>query len=117
MIGQTTTLALTPADRLDEAQELKRRVRSGESISHFETVRMTRSGELIEVSLSIFPLTDCTGAVLGTSAIVRNITERKRSERRLQQLSGRLLQLQDEEGAASPASCPIRPPRRSRHWR
>jgi len=96
MIGQTT-FAITPADRLAEAKSLKQRVRQGERIDDFETVRVARSGELIEISLSLFPLRDPDGRVIGTSAIVRDIREQKKAERRLHQLSGRLLRMQDEE--------------------
>ncbi|HEX8295798.1 MAG TPA: PAS domain S-box protein [Chthoniobacteraceae bacterium] len=96
MIGQTT-LVLTPPDWLEEARDLKVRVRRGEEVHHQETVRVAKSGQLLEVSLSIFPLRDQTGAITGTCAIVRDVTERKRSERRLRQLSWRLLRLQDEE--------------------
>jgi len=96
MIGRTT-VAVTPADRLDEARMLIERVRSGERVDSFETVRVARSGELIEVELSIFPLRDVEGKIAGTSAMVRDIRARKKAERRLHQLSGRLLRLQDEE--------------------
>lgn len=96
MIGKTTFM-ITPADRLNEAKSLKQRVRQGERIDDFETVRVARSGELIEISLSLFPLCDPDGRVIGTSAIVRDIREQKKTERRLHQLSGRLLQVQDEE--------------------
>lgn len=76
---------------------LKAQVRSGATVRQFETVRVARSGELIEVALSLFPLHDAEGKVLGTSAIVRDIRERKKAERQLRQLSWRLLQTQDEE--------------------
>jgi len=96
MIGQTS-LRVTPAHLVAEAQMLKQRARRGERTEYFETVRVSRSGELMEVALSIFPLLDPTGKVIGTSAIVRDIREQKKAERRLHQLSGRLLRLQDEE--------------------
>lgn len=96
MIGKTT-FVITPADRLAESKSLKHRVRQGERIDDFETVRVARSGELIEISLSLFPLRDPDGRVIGTSAIVRDIREQKKAERRLHQLSGRLLRMQDEE--------------------
>lgn len=95
-LGKPTYL-ITPAERMEEALALKTRVRRGERISEFETVRAARGGELIDVSLTIFGLTDSKGNSIGTSAIVRDIRERKKVERRLQQLSGRLLRLQDEE--------------------
>lgn len=96
MIGQTTE-RLTPENLKPESVGLKALVRKGQRVEYFETVRLSRSGELIEVGLSIFPLYDGAGEVCGTSAIVRDIREIKKNERRLSQLSGRLLRLQDEE--------------------
>ena len=96
MLGKSSLL-VTPPDRIEEARMLKAQVRSGATVRQFETVRVARSGELIEVALSLFPLHDVEGKVLGTSAIVRDIRERKKAERQLRQLSWRLLQTQDEE--------------------
>ncbi|MDR3403973.1 MAG: PAS domain S-box protein [Chthoniobacter sp.] len=95
-MGQST-LIITPEDRREEAEAIKERVREGERIDHFETVRLARSGELIDVAMSIFPLQDASGIVTGTCAVVRDIREQKAAERHLRQLSGRLLQVQDEE--------------------
>ncbi len=96
MIGETS-YKVTPENRIGEARELKEQVRRGEPVLQLETVRMARSGELIEVSLSIFPLRDAAGQVCGTSAILRDIREQKKTERRLRALSWRLLRTQDEE--------------------
>ncbi len=96
MIGQTT-LILAPENKRDEAEELKRRVFAGEDIHHFETMRVSKSGELLDVSLSIFGLRDDRGNITGTWGLVRNISDLKRAERRLQRLSWRLLRVQDEE--------------------
>lgn len=96
MIGQST-FVVTPANRLDEARELKARVQRGESINDFETVWVARSGELIEVALSIIPRRNASGRIVGTWAMVRDMRERKKAERRLRQLTGRLLRVQDEE--------------------
>lgn len=96
MTGQSTTL-ITPEDRREEAEAIKQRVRKGERFDHFETVRVGRSGELIDVSMSIFPLQDASGVVTGMSAVIRDIREQKTAERRLRQLSGQLLRVQDEE--------------------
>ena len=96
MIGRTT-FELTPPERIEEAKKLKRQVQGGKRVDSFETVRMARSGELIEVELSLFPLRNAAGKIVGTSAIVRDVREKKMAERRLRQLSGRLLQVQDEE--------------------
>lgn len=95
-IGQTTFL-MAPADRLEEAMEIKKRVREGHRVDNLQTVRLAQSGELIEVELSVFPLRDPCGRIRGTSAIVRDIRQQKKAERRLRKLSGQLLRLQDEE--------------------
>ena len=96
MIGRSS-LVVTPASLVEEARALKGRVRSGETVRQFETMRLAKSGELIDVAVSLFPLRDATGKVTGTSAIVRDIRERMKARRRLRQLSWRLLRLQDEE--------------------
>ena len=96
MIGRTTQ-DITPADRLEEAEAIKQRVRKGERIDHFETERLARGGELIEVAMSAFPLEDPSGVVTGTCVVLRDVREQKEAERRLRQLSGRLLRVQDEE--------------------
>ncbi len=96
MIGQTT-LCITPEDRREEALAIKERVRQGERIDHFETVCVARNGDLIDVAMSIFPLQDASGVVTGTCAVLRDVREQKAAERQLRQLSGRLLQVQDEE--------------------
>lgn len=96
MMGQTT-MAITPEDRREEAEAIQLRVRKGERIDHFETVQLSRGGELIDVAMSIFPLQDASGVVTGTSAVIRDIREQKAAERHLRQLSGQLLRVQDEE--------------------
>ena len=96
MLGQTPA-CLMPEDRRDEAEAIRQRVRQGERIDHFETVRLARSGELIDVAMSVFPLQDASGVVTGICAVIRDIREQKAGERRLRQLSGQLLRVQDEE--------------------
>jgi len=96
MIGRTTQ-DITPADRWEEAKAIKQRVSRGERIDHFETVRVANNEALIDVAMSIFPLEDPSGIVTGTCAILRDMREQKEAERRLRQVSGRLLRVQDEE--------------------
>jgi PAS domain S-box-containing protein len=96
MIGHSTIL-LTPPNQRAAAVDIKSRVRSGESVYRFETIRMAKDGTMLDVDLSVFPLRDGDGTILGTTAIVRNITEQKRAEAQLRQLSQRLLRAQDEE--------------------
>jgi signal transduction histidine kinase len=66
-------------------------------VDQLETIRVARSGEMIEVALSVFPLRDTDGKVSGTSAVLRDIRQQKKTERRLRQMSERLLKVQDEE--------------------
>lgn len=82
MFGQPIT-RLFPPDRLDEEDLILARIRSGERIEHFETVRVTKDGRPIEVSLTISPIRDSAGTVIGASKIVRDVTERKQTERLL----------------------------------
>jgi PAS domain S-box-containing protein len=96
MIGSSTTL-LTPPEHRAASGEIKQRVRSGESVYRFDTVRVAKDGTLLDVDLSVFPLRDGDGTILGTTAIVRNITEQKRVDAQIRQLSQRLLRAQDEE--------------------
>jgi PAS domain S-box-containing protein len=96
LMGQRT-LVLAREDRKQHAVNFENRVRSGEEIHHFETVMITKAGAPIEVEISGFPLRDAFGKIYGSWAIIRDITERKKAERRLQRLSWRLLRIQDEE--------------------
>jgi PAS domain S-box-containing protein len=81
---------LLPADRLDEETMILARLRQGERIEHFETTRRAKDGRLIDVSLTISPIMDERGAVIGISKIARNITARKRAERALQETNAEL---------------------------
>jgi PAS domain S-box-containing protein len=82
-IGQSI-LMLIPPDRQSEEAEILRRLRIGERIEHFESVRLNKSGEHIDVSLTISPVKDASGRIIGASKIARNITRQKRAERELQ---------------------------------
>jgi PAS domain S-box-containing protein len=96
MMGKSP-LILSPAERLEESRALTERVRAGEDVSQFETLRVSRTGEKIDVSISIHALRDAAGLAVGTSAIICDIRERRKAERRLRQLSWRLLRTQDLE--------------------
>jgi PAS domain S-box-containing protein len=84
MIGQSITL-LMPEDRLHEEADILTRIKQGEIVDHIETVRKTKGGQLIQVSLTISPIRDSTGKVVGASKIARNITERKQLQNQLYQ--------------------------------
>jgi PAS domain S-box-containing protein len=77
-IGKPITLVI-PEDRHHEEDGILRRLRAGERIDHFETVRRRKDGELIEVSLTVSPVRNEAGEILGASKIARDITAQKRA--------------------------------------
>ncbi len=79
-IGQPVT-TLIPEERHDEEPDILSRIRRGERIDHYETVRRRKDGTLIEIALTVSPVKDRTGKIIGASKIVHDITERKRIER------------------------------------
>jgi PAS domain S-box-containing protein len=84
MIG-ASILKLIPEDLHSDEAIILESIRAGRRIEHFETVRLTKSGELLDVSLTISPLKDEQGQVIGASKILRNISGRKRIEQSLLQ--------------------------------
>jgi len=74
---------LIPADRADEELSILERVRRGDRTDHYETVRRHKDGSLIEVSLTVSPIIDEQGTIIGASKIARDITQRKRAEEAL----------------------------------
>lgn len=79
-IGSHVTLII-PKDRNTEENEILARVCRGESLDHFDTVRQRKNGSLIDISLTVSPVKDSHGRVVGASKVAREITERKRAER------------------------------------
>src|SRR3546814_12966636 len=75
-IGRPVTILL-PEERLDEEPEILRRIRRGERVEHFETVRRRKDGSLIDISLTVSPVKDGDGRIIGASKIARDITERR----------------------------------------
>jgi PAS domain S-box-containing protein len=82
IVGQPILMIIPPELRRDEDMILGK-IRRGERLEHFETVRVTKSGKRIDVSLTISPVKDGRGRVVGAAKIVRDITERKRTEEAL----------------------------------
>ena len=82
MIG-TSIMRLIPADRLAEEQGILERIRRSESVRHFETLRQTKSGRLICVSVAAAPIKDTAGKVIGASKVARDITEQNRAHEEL----------------------------------
>jgi len=82
MIGESI-LKIIPEDLREEEAEILRKIRAGERIDHYETRRIRKGGEIIEVSLTISPIKDSHGKVIGSSKIAREISQRKKMERLL----------------------------------
>ncbi|MCA1813388.1 MAG: PAS domain S-box protein, partial [Halobacteriales archaeon] len=92
IVGQPVT-RLIPAERLGEEEEILRRLRRGERVEQFETQRVRKDGRVIDVSLTISPIRDEAGRIIGASKIARDITERKRAEQELRAMNERLQEL------------------------
>jgi len=93
-IGQPITMII-PLDRRDEETRILARLRQGQPIEHFDTVRVRKDGTKVEISLSISPVRDAAGKIIGASKIARDITERKRIERELSESEERFRTLAD----------------------
>ena len=78
---------LIPEDRLPEEALILEKIRQGERVDHFETVRMHKDGSRVLVSLTVSPIKDATGKIIGASKSARDITERKRIEEDLKSLT------------------------------
>ncbi|MDH2357041.1 PAS domain S-box protein [Bradyrhizobium sp. SSUT112] len=79
VVGKPVTI-LFPEDRQDEEPEILARIRRGERIEHYETIRRRKDGSLIDISLSVSPIVDSAGGIVGASKIARNITDKRRAE-------------------------------------
>src|SRR3989338_855963 len=86
MKGRSISL-LVPADRPDEMPDILKRIQRGEQIKHYETVGVRKGGVHFSISLTVSPLRDASGRVVGSSTIGRDITERKQAEEQLRQAS------------------------------
>jgi len=84
IIGKGISI-LVPPDRPDEIPGILDRLRGGERVEYFETVRMTKSGQALNVSISVSPILDAEGQIVGASAIARDITLQRRTEDQLRQ--------------------------------
>ena len=86
VIGKPVSI-LAPEDHKDEIFHLLEKVKKGEHIEHYETVRQKKDGSIIQVSLTISPVVDNKGNIIAASTIARDITERKKDEERLREIS------------------------------
>lgn len=86
IVGKPVTI-LMPPDRVDEEVKILERLRRGERIDHYETIRRHKNGDLIDISLTVSPIKNDDGRVIGASKIARDITDRRRSDTQLATLA------------------------------
>ena len=79
MIG-TSIMRLIPSDRQEEEEKILSRIRHGERFEHFETIRLAKDGRKLNVSITVSPIKDSAGHVIGASKVARDITEQKKAE-------------------------------------
>jgi PAS domain S-box-containing protein len=91
-VGQPVTM-LIPLERQSEEPDILARIRRGERIHHCETVRRRKDGSLVDISLTVSPVRDASGGIVGASKIARDITERKEAQVKLQESERRLQEL------------------------
>ncbi len=89
VVGRSIAILL-PSDRVDEESKILERLRNGQRMDHFETVRIAKDGRKINVSLTISPIRDASGKVVGASKIARDITQKKLAEEALRRTRERL---------------------------
>jgi PAS domain S-box-containing protein len=85
MVGQPVTLLFVP-DRQDEFSQIMAHIRRGERVDHYETTRVRKDGTFLTVSVTVSPIKDSTGTIIGASAIARDITEHRRLEAKFRRL-------------------------------
>jgi PAS domain S-box-containing protein len=90
-VGRNITIVI-PEDRLDEETEVLTRIRAGFSVEHFETIRRRKDGGLLNISLTVSPIRDAAGRVVGASKIARDVT----AQRRLQDQADEASRMKDE---------------------
>ena len=84
-VGQSIRLII-PKDRWSEEDDVLARVGRGERVDHFETIRRAKDGRMVNISLTVSPVKDQSGKIVGASKVARDITERKRAEAQLERL-------------------------------
>jgi PAS domain S-box-containing protein len=93
-VGRPITLIIPP-ERHDEERMILDRLRRGERIEHYETVRVAKDGRRLDVSLTVSPLLDSAGLVIGASKVARDVTDRKRAAERLRESESQFRQIAD----------------------
>jgi PAS domain S-box-containing protein len=95
IIGRSVT-TLIPAGQLNEETEILSRIRRGEKVEHYETVRQRKDGSLVNISLTVSPIKNSQGRVIGASKIARDITPQKKAEQAVQKTREELARLNEE---------------------
>jgi len=85
VIGKSIRLIIPP-ERWSEEDEVLACIRRGEKVEHFETIRRTKDGRLLNISLTVSPVRDSTGTIVGASKIARDVTDRKQDEQERERL-------------------------------
>lgn len=88
MVGQNISIVI-PDDRKDEEPRILAKIKNGESFDHYETVRRRKDGKLIDVSVTVSPIRDADGKITGASTVARDISERKKLEKEIIEISNR----------------------------
>ncbi len=94
IVGQSILL-LIPAERQREETEIITRILAGESVRHFDTVRLRKDGSAVDVSITVSPIKDFAGRIIGASKVARDITDRRRREDQLRVLEACVARLND----------------------
>jgi PAS domain S-box-containing protein len=95
IVGKPVTM-LIPEDHQDEEPDILRRLQRGERIEHYETIRRRKDGTLVNISLTVSPVKNAQGVIVGASKIARDITPRKYAERRLAEVQSQLTRTNEE---------------------
>jgi len=98
-VGKSIRLII-PADRQQEEDFVLGEIRRGQRVDHFETIRQTKDGRLLNISLTVSPIRNAQGTIIGVSKIARDITEKKRFEREREELLARERLMREQLAAA-----------------
>lgn len=90
MVGKPVSV-LVPANKPDEVPAILERVKRGERVSHFETTRVRKDGEVIDLSLNVSPIRDASGQIIGASTTARDVTEQKKMREALTERAKEIL--------------------------